>query len=276
MSEDFYVGYRDRAPPRLARWLRAATALLIVGGCFLGGLWAGAQNRFDSGVFEFGAPRRFTGVVVMRPYPSLIVERPGIPGGAPGFSRYLLTGPGKQGADAIAAPWDGQAVQLTGALIYRDQQTLIKLDQGAIEALPADGRDHSGVALPGPPQRLGSVRVVGEIVDPQCYYGIMKPGFGVPHRSCAIRCLAGGVPPVLRVAAGRDTGRYYLLLGDGGEHITAALLPYVGMPIEVGGEVWAYGDLLTLRVRPGSLRAAALSSGTAEQSAVPVLRQGPT
>ena len=41
--------------------------------------------------------------------------------------------------------------------------------------------------------------VKGEIVDPKCFFGVMKPGEGKPHKDCAIRCILGGIPPVLKV-----------------------------------------------------------------------------
>ena len=257
-AREFYVGYLDRAPPRLGRWLKAIVVLLWIGGAFLAGVWISAQRRFDAGVFEFGAPRHFEGIVVMKPYPSLLVERLGVPGTQPAFSRYLLAGPGKQGADALVAPYDGQAVSLSGELIYRDLQTMIKLDHDSIQRLPADGRDHYHVpALELQPRAMGAIEVQGEIVDPQCYFGIMKPGFGVPHRACAIRCLAGGVPPVLR---GRTLGsvdtpmNYFLLLGPDGTRINAQLLPQVGETLKLKGQSVAYGDLLALEIDPASLR----------------------
>src|SRR5207247_2195191 len=113
------------------------------------------------------------------------VQRPGNTERVGSFSRYWLVGAGKHGADDLVAGLDGQAVALSGELIYRDRQTLIKLHAGSIKALPADGQDHFSVpALALQPRALGSVDVRGEIVDPQCYLGIMKPGFGVPHRGC--------------------------------------------------------------------------------------------
>lgn len=35
-----------------------------------------------------------------------------------------------------------------------------------------------------------------EIIDPKCYFGVI-PGKGKIHRSCAIRCISDGIPPVL-------------------------------------------------------------------------------
>ncbi len=252
--DEFYVGYLDRAPSQLARWLRYVVAALLIGSAFIAGVWVSSQQPFDAGIFEFGELRHFEGIVLAQPYPSLLIERPGSTGRFPGFSRYLLVGPGKRDADALIAGFDGKPVELTGELIYRDQQTLIKLSADSIKLLPPDGKDHFTVpALELQPHSLGSIEVTGEIVDPQCFLGIMKPGFGIPHRACAIRCLAGGVPPILRASDLQHGSRYYLLLGPGGARINRELLPRVAEPLHLQGEVFAYGDLLALQVDPGTI-----------------------
>ena len=58
---------------------------------------------------------------------------------------------------------------------------------------------------------LGEHTLRGEIVDIKCYLGVMKPAHGKPHRSCAARCISGGIPPVLMVKD-RDGDTNYLLL----------------------------------------------------------------
>lgn len=40
------------------------------------------------------------------------------------------------------------------------------------------------------------VTLDGELVDSKCYLGTMKPGDGKTHKSCAILCLRGGIPPL--------------------------------------------------------------------------------
>ena len=253
-SEEFYIGYLDSSPTELGRWLRRIVPALLVAAAFLAGFWVAAARPFDPGVFEFGAPRSFTGIVIARPYPSLVVERPGDTRRFGGFSRYWLVGDGKHGADDQIEGFDGKAVELSGDLLYRDGQTMIKLNEGAIKLLPADGADHFGLAaLDMKPRPLGAVDVQGEIIDPQCFLGIMKPGYGMTHRSCAIRCLSGGVPPVLRALDGAHTAHYYLLLGPDGGRINRQLLPVVAEPLKLHGEAYAYGDFLALQIDPRTL-----------------------
>jgi len=39
------------------------------------------------------------------------------------------------------------------------------------------------------------VTYVGEIIDPKCWLGAMKPGSGLVHKACAELCIRGGIPP---------------------------------------------------------------------------------
>ena len=64
---------------------------------------------------------------------------------------------------------------------------------------------------------LGITKIKGEIIDPKCYFGVMKPGEGKPHRDCAIRCILGGISPMLAVKNEKGEANYYLLASsDGG------------------------------------------------------------
>lgn len=247
--EEFYVGYIGATSTALSRWLKRFTVGAVLAAAFLGGLWIAAQNPFDAGTFEFGEPRSFVGIVLERPYPSLLVERPGSSASLPGFSRYWLVGSGKRGADDAVQGLDGKAVELRGELVYRDEQTMIKLGEAPVTELPRDGADHFEVpALERIPRSLGPAEISGEIVDPQCFLGIMKPGFGPTHRGCTIRCLAGGVPPVLRALDPSGQPRYYLLLGKSGTRINRELLPFAAVHLNIHGQLFAYGDLLAMEV----------------------------
>jgi hypothetical protein len=98
----------------------------------------------------------------------------------------------------------------------------------------------------------GFVQLQGEIIDPKCYFGAMTPGQGKPHRSCAIRCISGGIPPVLAVRNGEDVD-YYLLRGKDGESINQEILDLVALPVSLQAEVLEYGDWKVLRCDPGDI-----------------------
>ena len=177
---DFYIGYLPQAPPDLARRVRRVVAALALGAAALALLLIGAQGRFDASSFEFQQYRDFEGVVEARPYPTLLVARPGDAAGQP-YSRYLLVAHGKHGADADFAGLDGKQVRLRGEVIYRDGHTMIQIQPGSVSILPA-----AAPAASAPEQDLGERTVTGEIVDTKCYLGVMNPGHGKVHRDCEI------------------------------------------------------------------------------------------
>ena len=248
-TEEFYVGYQPEAPAAIARYVRRAIGGLAVGALGLALLLVLGQGRFPASAFEFGHLRPLTGRIAIDPVPLLLVDRPGWTPEHAAASRYLLTVPGKYGADREVRGFENGMVTLQGTLIYRDGTTMAEIVPGSI-------RETSGAAgeRPVPPVSYGRVTLRGEIADSKCFLGVMNPGQGKPHRACAARCISGGAPPVLVV---RDVGGDYvtvLLMGEDGEPINAEVLPYVAEPVEMTGALEARGDLWVLRTELATLR----------------------
>jgi hypothetical protein len=248
-SEDFFVGYLPSAPPALGRWLRARVVLLLAAVAALAALLVTAQRPFAVAVFEFGTEREFEGTIELEPYPALVLDRPGLAGGgagAAGESRWLLVSSGKRGALESVAGLRGRRVRARGTLVYRDDRTLLEL-AGPPEPLEAGGAGDLGAARTEP---VGSATLVGQIVDSKCFLGVMKPGELEPHRACAVRCISGGIPPVLVVRDAEGTATYYLLADEDGRAVNARVLDKIAVPVSVTGELVRHGDLLVLRARP--------------------------
>lgn len=91
--------------------------------------------------------------------------------------------------------------------------------------------------------------VKGEIIDPKCYFGVMKPGEGIVHRDCAIRCILGGIPPVLKVMNEKGEKRFYFLVGEHGEKMNEAVRDYVGEPVAIEARAEQQDDWVILYVR---------------------------
>lgn len=236
--EEFYVGYLPAAPPALGRRTRALAALALAAALVLGALASALHGRLPAASFEYGTTRRFEGVLRERPVPLLEVARPG---GAE-RSRYALVAPGKHGAAALVAGWDGRSVALEGTLAWRAGATGIEIVPGSLRALGEAAID----ADAGAPERLGRRVLQGEIVDTKCWLGVMSPGQAKPHRACAVRCLSGGIPPMLRVRDPGDGPAGALLVGPEGEPLGEALLGLVAEPVRVEGELLRLGDLFVL------------------------------
>lgn len=245
MSE-FYVGYREQAPDGVARFVRGVVLALLVGAAALAALLALFQSPFEPGEFEFGRASRLGGVVVVEPYPELLVPRPGSTRLGQEASRYLLVSPGKHGAEDMVRNSVDRYAAVEGTLIHREGHTMVELSEPAVSS--------SGVPVFGQPEDLGLHTLVGEIVDTKCYFGTMKPGRSHPHRECAANCIRGGIPPALLVQT-PGGGREVLLLVDAqGRAVHEAVLEHVGEPVEITGRVQRVGNRLVLAAAPSSYR----------------------
>jgi hypothetical protein len=247
-DDEFYIGYLPRAPRGIAERCRSGVLLIFAAAAAVALVLVSAQSRFDPSVFEFGVVTEHTGVIRERPYPLLEVSRPGQTGAASPASTYYLTSFGKRGAVEQVAGLDGQTVRLRGSLVYRDDKTMLEIEDGSVEVVDETR------ALPLPEEFLGRQTLVGEIVDSKCFLGVMKPGNLKPHRACAARCISGGVPPVLLVRDGKGNATYYLLVSADGEPVNDQVIPLVAEPVQITGDVTQRGDLVTLRADPATYR----------------------
>jgi methionine sulfoxide reductase heme-binding subunit len=76
----------------------------------------------------------------------------------------------------------------------------------------------------------------GEIVDPKCYFGAMNPGQGKTHLSCAVRCISGGIMPMLKwTSSGKDD--FAIIVLSNGKPANAAVVGIVGLPATLHGKL---------------------------------------
>jgi len=162
-------------------------------------------------------------------------------------SAYYLVAPFKFGLDREKlSALDGQEVSLRGTLIYRGRQTMVEALPDSIKAADQSSRKPQGTETIG----LGHHTLVGEIVDSKCFLGVMNPGQLLPHRACAIRCISGGIPPVLLVRPKDGPAIYLLLVSAAGKPVNRQVLGLVAEPVQITGDVERQGDLLILRADP--------------------------
>lgn len=247
-DDEFYVGYAAAMPPGTRRFMRRAVVVALGVASFVAVAIAAFQDPFAASAFEYGDEREFIGWLRETPAPLLIVPAPACTEWCATTSSWLLTRHGsKFGAADLVRGLDGRQVRLRGALVYRGDQTLLDVVPGSIEVIDAN----AATASPAPPAQvvdLGVQTLAGEIVDSKCHFGVMRPGSGKSHRSCAARCIASGAPPMLWV---RDTATgqqlYFLLLDRDGRTLGRELLPFIAEPIAIRGRVLRYDGILTLR-----------------------------
>jgi hypothetical protein len=250
VSDEFYIGWEAKAAPGISRTTRRAIVVVFVLTLLVPVVLALSQRMIGTSVFEWGTHKNFSGILRTTPYPHLLVPRPGNVEGRSEFSNYYLVAPWKFGLDLEAiAPLDGKAVSLKGTLIYRGNQTMIEVVSNSIQ--PTDVANITALPQVVP---LGRQTLIGEIVDSKCFLGVMNPGQLTPHRACAIRCISGGVPPVLLVRQKDGPAIYLLLVSAEGKPVNKQVLDRVAEPVEITGEVERQGELLILKADPTTFR----------------------
>ena len=247
MNDEFYIGWEAKAAPGIGKTVRRAVLVLLLIAVVVPVALAVSQRLIGVGVFEWGTIKKFSGVLQISPYPHLLVPRPGATSGQAAFSTYYLVAPFKHGLDAEKlAALDGRPVSLQGTLIYRGDQTMVEALPDSIKAT-----GEKPISLPGEGTiGLGRQTLRGEIVDSKCFLGVMNPGQLLPHRACAIRCISGGIPPVLLVRSPAGPAIYLLLVSAEGKPVNQDVLDLVAEPVEITGEVERQGERLILRADP--------------------------
>lgn len=246
MPDSFYVGYLE-PKPETARRLQRLAAVLVVGAAVVATVLAMATGPFDRATYEYATEREWKGRLEATPYPVLIAETHAVAGSPFGaYERFPLVAEGKHGADALIAGLDGATVRLKGRRIVRRDTTMLEVVPGTIERLepplPVKGRPVPASKI----DDLGSQTFSGEIVDSKCFLGVMNPGRLEVHRACAIRCIAGGVPPMLFVRESNGLEAHLLLVDPNGLPLNNRVLGLVGRPVTVEGRLERRDDLYYL------------------------------
>jgi hypothetical protein len=251
-KEEFYVSYIDGSlGQKTKRTIKrfAITSILIV---ILGSIvFSFTQKPFKNSSFELTSATKITGVFHENPYPMLRVEI-----AKNTYKNILLLGFGKSSANPFleqlqneVKDLNGKKISIEGNLIYFNGKTLIQITNDEKVVLV------SNTMTPTPKKEIISkMTLQGEIIDPKCYFGVMKPGKGKIHRSCAVRCISGGIPPVLATTDKNNMAQYFLLTDLKGQPINEAVLPFIGKPAEIKGIVEKMEDWFILKINPDDIK----------------------
>jgi len=228
MKKEFYIGYVGKVDAATQIRLRLFVGLsflflLVAAMAFVFNQAPAKESRFD-----FAEASLITGTYFEAPYPFLHVEEKGQPA-----KDIILLGFGKNSAHDFLPnqDLDGKKLSISGNLIYYNERSLIQVnDSNEVQVLEDIPAVDLGVFYEGP------VALRGEIVDPKCYFGVMKPGFGKIHRSCAALCIWGGIPPVLLVD-NEGTEEYYLITSKNGGPLHSEIIPYIAQSVRLKGEL---------------------------------------
>jgi hypothetical protein len=254
VSDTFYIGWMPRAPKPLAkyiRWIAIGLAVLVV---MTSALLALRQKKFSTASFEFGQLTEVHGIYQQFPVPSIKVMTAQDAFGHTTYITMPLVGYGKFGAEGTISQLekerktslDNREVTFKGTLLYSDGKTLLQVDSHDDPLINIGALSKNGLAHEI--KELGTVQLTGEVLDPKCYFGVMKPGHGKPHRDCAIRCIEGGMSPVFYVRNEAGEANYYLILDANGEKMNEDLKDHISEPISLQARAVQFDDWVILYV----------------------------
>lgn len=244
-KDEFFVPYiKESLGPATKKFLKNCVLMvffLIILGAFIFSFF---QNPFKNSSFELTSETKVTGIFHESPYPMLRVNLANNE-----YKNIVLLGFGKSSANPFLEKLltseknlQGKELSIEGNLIYYNGKTLLQITSEEKVKLT----NNKG-SLPTT-SSFGLTSVEGEIIDPKCYFGVMKPGFGKIHRSCAIRCISGGIPPVFVSINQENQPQYYLLTDVDGKTLDKKILPYVGKPSKLTGQLENLEDWLVLKI----------------------------
>jgi len=246
-TDEFYVGYLEETPFAIKKTIKRFVLFSIIAFIAIAAVFALTQNKLKNSAFELTTATKIMGVYHESPYPMLKIQT-----AENTFKSVVLVGFGKSGANPFLKnikdtekELEGKVLQIEGNLIYYNGKTVLQITDDQKVSLVKN------VANPGiPPIKTieKDITLKGEIVDPKCYFGVMKPGKGKIHRSCAVLCIAGGIPPVLATSDANNISEYYLITDEKGNAIHKDILPYIGKPSLLKGTVVQMEDWYQLQI----------------------------
>ena len=238
-KDEFYIGYIDTIPKKTNRLLKQTVWVLLIVLIVFAIVFSLSQKPFDNGSFDLSNKTKVVGIYHESPYPMLRVTI-----GDNTYKNIVLLGFGKFGAGKYINELEqenkdifNKEMTIDGNLIYYNGKTLLQINNKQDITI---NKEKEGKSMPL--EIIGNYTLEGEIVDPKCYFGVMKPGTGKIHRSCAVRCISGGIPPVFASIDKDDVISYFLITDMEGNPINKAVLPYVGQPAKISGIVEKYSD----------------------------------
>src|SRR5450432_1916098 len=215
-SGAFYIGWMAGVPKIFVRFIRKYLLIILPLIILLAGILVLSQKKFGTGNFEFGQLTEVTGIYFTKPVPCIkIVSGKDIWGNL-SYLTIPLVGYGKHGAVGILADIEAEKnislnqkqLTLRGTLLYNDGKTILQVNKNDSLVIHISSAIIPFELLPIK-KELGLFNIKGEIIDPKCYFGVMKPGESKVHRDCAIRCILGGIPPMLAVKNDQGESNYF-------------------------------------------------------------------
>ena len=252
-EDKFYIGWQDNAPIPF-RHLRKTFFILVLTLLSAFALtYVFIAHTFIASTFDYGQLTELEGRLVEYPVFGLKTQLNDKTVTVP------LVGFGKFDALPILqhiksskknVPIEKLKVTLKGTLIQYQDKTWMELTEGQKSIIHLTEDDQ---AVKQKVTSEGEQTIFGEVVDPKCFFGVMNPAYGKIHKSCAIRCISGGIPPILATRRDGEFVDYYFLLDQNHQPMNKAILQYVGMPVKLSGNVVHIDDWKAIHVDANNL-----------------------
>ena len=242
-DSEFYVGYLHPMAKSIKQFLSqklllTLSLLLIIVFCI-----SYFQNNLFSSKFELGNKKELKGILYPNPSPFILHES---------GTCVMLVGPGKTGAKSLLDEAENiqgldmyfQRVTVKGTYFYGEGFTFMELTDG-LKSILAVGRAEAEPLFRR--TLFPKVLYTGEIVDPKCYFGVMSPGDGKVHQSCAVNCIEGGIPAFF-VSRTNEYVRNYILQTREGKCIHNGIKKFIGKEVSILGSHSQIGEYHTFIV----------------------------
>ncbi len=237
---DFYVGWSgasDSSRRFTSRFYYSFLVLMFV----ILSLFVWLERPFSTATFAYGDQVELEGYLLEEPVIALRIQD------GDNFEILPLVGYGKMGPHAALENLLGAGnyhVKLRGTLISHKGKRFLELTDGKAAVLTSTTSNE----MSHDPTAIGAMEITGEIMDPKCFFGVMKPGYGKVHRSCAIRCISGQIPPVLAIRENNEFVDFYFLTNMEGMIPKEDLLRYVGKEITISGDAFKIDNWKSVRL----------------------------
>ena len=251
-KDEFYIGWQDEPTNshkyKQGRRLFFSVSLLLI--LLFGVVYLSVENKFVDNYYGYGYLITMEGVVVEYPVFGLRTKIEGKEETVPlvGFGKFdalpVLTTI-KERAQGMGTPLANLKVTLKGTILTYQNKTWMELTEGNESIISMEKGTQSYVQNI---VTLNTQTISGEIVDPKCFFGAMNPAYSKIHRSCAIRCISGGIPPVLAIREQGVFTDYYFVVDQAGQPLNQSILQYVGMPLTLSGSIEQVDDWKLIKV----------------------------
>jgi sulfoxide reductase heme-binding subunit YedZ len=251
---NFYIGWlanTDKASIKTLK--RFVFPVTLIGLSFLI-TFTFSQKKIANSEYKYNEVAEYTGMISNLPFPHILFMKRKDDLGNPKLEVLPLVNVWKFGADSLIANWcktnNNCTATIRGTIISRDGVNAMELSGESASFLRSK---NSIPEINSIPFLIGKQIITGEIIDPKCYLGAMNPGEGKPHRSCAIRCISGGIMPMITYNQ-NGIKKYAVLLGENGEKINKEVLDYVAEPIEIKGSLYKYENWQFLYINTKNIK----------------------